>query len=81
MVGYVTADWLLSVAYTKPGRQAVSVIFEKFPFAISLHVSFCPEQPFIVLDVLIRSTVAYLCSNMTNFDTVDIQYYYSEDFL
>ena len=54
MVGYVTA-LLLFVAYTQPGRWAVSVIFEKLPYAISLYFSPIWHQlTFVFSDVLIK---------------------------
>ena len=39
MVGYVNAVWLLSASNSQPERQAVSVIFENWPLAISSHLS------------------------------------------
>ena len=86
VAGYVTANWLLSVANSQPWRQAISVIFERLP--LTIWSDFTTLFSFLTRTTIFSSflyflcafiTLANLCPNMINFDMVDFSKCRSEE--
>ena len=82
MVGHVTAiTAFVCGVHQNHYRQAVSVIF--FYDVISLHFSPLKQANRFIyfLMCILRSTMAYLCPNMFNFDVVDFSECRSEEII